>query len=115
MVERVIGCATIASQWGGTKGVRSLSPRPLLLLHGTADEGCGASGSEALYEAYGSEGDRTLHLFKGDDHELSQNRAETIDLLCAFVSKCAGLQQEKKEQDISETSKKQGIERGSSS
>lgn len=90
--ERVVGCATIAAQTAGTEGIRQLAPRPLLLIHGTADRTLRPYCSEKLHGTYGEEGDRTLKLFEGDDHALTQNAAEVEDLLCEFIISCAGLE-----------------------
>lgn len=89
---RVIGCATVASQTAQTDGIRRLSPRPLLLLHGTGDRTLGASCSERLFEMYGSRGDRELRLFDGDDHALTRNSLEAEEVLCNFIMKCAGVE-----------------------
>jgi dienelactone hydrolase len=92
--ERVVGCATVASQMAEAGGIQYLSPRPLLLLHGTADETLSSAYSENLYRAYGPTGDRKIHLFEDDDHALARNTAEAEDMLCKFVMKCAGMETE---------------------
>lgn len=89
---RVVGCATLASQTASTQGITKMSPRPILLLHGTADERLGASCSQSLYEAYGSNGSRTLKLFKGGDHAFTRYAAEAEAMLCDFIMSCAGVQ-----------------------
>lgn len=88
--ERVVGCATIASQTAETDGIEDLSPRPVLLLHGTADKTLSQRCSENLYRAYGPAGDRRIELFEGDDHALSRNALKAEEMLCRFVMKCAG-------------------------
>jgi hypothetical protein len=90
--KRVVGCATVASQIGEAGGIQYLSPRPLLLLHGTADETLSSEYSENLYRAYGPAGDRKIHLFEGDNHALTRNAAEAEDMLCKFIMKCAGME-----------------------
>ncbi|CAI4214158.1 unnamed protein product [Parascedosporium putredinis] len=87
----VIACATVASQTAETKGIRHLAPRPLLLLHGTADRTLSPRCSQQLYYAYGEEGDRKIHLFEGDNHALMQNPMEAEEMLCEFIARCAGL------------------------
>lgn len=88
---RVVGCATVASQTAGTEGIRGLPPRPVLLVHGTADRTLGWGCSERLYEMYGGgEGERRLVLLEGDDHCLSKGAERAEELLWAFVVKCAG-------------------------
>jgi len=88
---RVIGCATIASQTAETEGIRSLAPRPVLLLHGTGDQTLSPSCSESLFTEYGTHGDRILKLFDGDDHALTKNSLIAEQLIGEFVLKCAGL------------------------
>ncbi|KAL8884618.1 MAG: hypothetical protein Q9215_007383, partial [Flavoplaca cf. flavocitrina] len=47
--ERVVGCATVASQTAGTEGIERLAPRPVMLLHGRSDQTLGWWCSESLY------------------------------------------------------------------
>lgn len=89
---RVIGCATVASQTTETDGLKRLSPRPLLLLHGTGDKTLSPSCSERLFKMYGTRGDRELKLFDGDDHALTQNTLTVEEMLCKFIMKCAGVE-----------------------
>ena len=89
--SRVVGCATIASQTADTEGIRDLSPRPLLLLHGTGDRRLRHACSERLYAMYGSNGDRQIKLFAGDDHALTTNSLEAEQLLGGFILRCAGV------------------------
>ncbi|KAF9698070.1 hypothetical protein EKO04_003503 [Ascochyta lentis] len=89
---RIVGCATVASQTAETEGILTLSPKPLLLLHGTGDRTLSKSCSESLYERYGSKGDRHLHLFPNDDHALTKNSLEAEQLIGGFILKCAGIQ-----------------------
>lgn len=90
--ERVRGVATVASQTAGTEGVRKLSPRPVLLLHGTGDTCLSPSCSQSLYRQYGEKGDRELKLFEGDDHGLTRNAVEAERLIFHFAAKCLGLE-----------------------
>ncbi|PYH40797.1 uncharacterized protein BP01DRAFT_408871 [Aspergillus saccharolyticus JOP 1030-1] len=85
--ERVVGIATVASQTAMTSGISKLSPRPLLLLHGTGDTVLSVRCSTALYGQYGSEGSRELKTFPGDDHGLSQNAEEAERLLFRFATR----------------------------
>jgi hypothetical protein len=89
--KRVLGCATVASQTAETEGIRSLAPRSLLLLHGTGDRTLTSSCSERLYTMYGSNGDRVLKMFDGDDHALTRNSLEAEQLIGGFILRCAGL------------------------
>lgn len=95
----IVGCATIAGQTAETSGIRSLYPRPLLLLHGTGDRTLSQRCSESLYESYGSSGNRRLHLFEGDDHALTRNSLLAEEMLCGFIANCAGVPIGDREQD----------------
>jgi predicted esterase len=83
--KRVVGCATVASQTAEMEGIRSLAPRPILLLHGTGDRTLTPSCSERLYSMYGSNGDRELKLFDRDDHALTRNSLEAEQLIGGFI------------------------------
>lgn len=93
--HRVVGCAAIASQTAETDGVRSLAPRPLLLLHGTGDRTLSKSCSERLYAQYGTNGDRVLKLYDGYDHALTRNSLSAEKLIGKFIMNCTGLDVEK--------------------
>lgn len=90
--ERVHGVATIGSQTARTEGVKTLNPRPLLLLHGEKDRVLAPSCSKSLFQSYGSGGDREIRLFPGDDHGLTRHAAEVERKLLAFVGRCFGLE-----------------------
>ncbi|KAM0543717.1 hypothetical protein ACHAPJ_012166 [Fusarium lateritium] len=102
--QRVIGCATVASQTAETEGIRRLAPRPVLLLHGTADQTLSYACSERLFSWYGKGGNRELKLFPDDNHALSRNAKEAEQVLGDFVTRCAGLQ-------VDESEKKTVIDR----
>ncbi|CAJ2500868.1 Uu.00g037210.m01.CDS01 [Anthostomella pinea] len=89
--ERVVGCATVASQTAETEGIRRLAPRPVLLLHGTAEVKLSQACSQRLYAQYGTEGNRQLRLFDGDNHALSVNAPVAETMLLEFTVNCAGL------------------------
>lgn len=89
---RIRGVATIASQTASTAGVAMLSPRPLLLLHGTDDTVLAPSCSETLYRQYGTEGPRELRLLEGDNHGLSNHAPEIEGVLLAFVARVLGFE-----------------------
>ena len=88
--ERLCGVATVASQTASTSGVSKLSPRPLLLLHGTGDRVLSPACSKSLYQSYGTEGPRELKLFEGDDHGLSNHAEEAEELVFMFIAKTLG-------------------------
>ncbi|RAL15904.1 uncharacterized protein BO97DRAFT_403120 [Aspergillus homomorphus CBS 101889] len=90
--ERVVGIATVASQTALTSGIAKLSPRPLLLLHGTGDTVLSSRCSEVLYGQYGTEGVRELKTFPGDDHGLSQNAEEAERLILLFAGRTLGFE-----------------------
>jgi alpha/beta superfamily hydrolase len=95
--DRVVGCATIASQTAETEGVERVAAKslPLLLLHGTDDRTLAHSCSERLLETYqwhAKDDMGFLHLFDGDDHALTKNSAKAEAMLCAFVMRCAGVE-----------------------
>lgn len=90
--DRIIGCATIATQSADTEGIKRIAPTPIMLLHGTGDKTLSPSCSKRLYEMYGDGGNRHIHLFKDDDHVLSRNAKTAEEMLLNFIVGCAGLQ-----------------------
>lgn len=98
--ERVVGCATVASQTAEAQGIRGVSPRPVLLMHGTGDRTLNYTCSERLYEDYGSSGDREIKLFEGDDHALTKNARRAEEYLCGFIMKCAGVEVGGEEREV---------------
>jgi alpha-beta hydrolase superfamily lysophospholipase len=72
----VIGVAALSSQTAGAGQVGSISPRPLLLMHGTADEILPDRCSRDLYRRAGEP--RRLLLYEGCRHGLDQCR-DAID------------------------------------
>jgi dienelactone hydrolase len=97
--QRVVGCATVASQTAETEGIRRLAPRPVLLLHGTGDSTLSPWCSQRLYDMYGNKGDRKLELFEDDNHALSRNAGRAEAMLCEFIARCAGLTIDGKERE----------------
>jgi len=97
--KRVIGCATVASQTAETDGIRSLAPRPVLLLHGKADKTLSPSCSERLYAMYGGKGEKRIHLFDGDDHALTRSALRAEEMLTDFIMECAGTKLAKDERE----------------
>ncbi|RDW58572.1 uncharacterized protein DSM5745_11263 [Aspergillus mulundensis] len=88
--ERICGVATVASQTAQTSGVRKLSPRPMLVLHGSGDTCLSQRCSESLYNQYGEDGSREIKIFKGDNHGLSKNAPEAEGLLLVFAAETLG-------------------------
>ena len=90
--KRVVGCATVASQTAETDGITNVSPRPVLLMHGTGDRTLRYSCSQRLYNQYGASGERELKVFEGDDHALTRNSREAEVRLCDFIMRCVGVE-----------------------
>jgi uncharacterized protein len=67
----------VSSQLYGAHVVAELAPRPLLLLHGTADTILPHECSERLYER--AQEPRTLKLFPGVGHRFSEAPGELLD------------------------------------
>jgi pimeloyl-ACP methyl ester carboxylesterase len=73
----------MSSQTEGTDSAARVSPRKMLLLHGTADEVLPSSCSEEIYaEAHEP---KELRLLKGAGHNLEESRKEVIDLLVRWI------------------------------
>lgn len=51
-----------------------------------------AACSETLYRQYGSEGERELKLFEGDDHGLTEHAPEVEGMLLAFGASVLGFE-----------------------
>ncbi len=74
MVATVIA---VSSQLFGAHTVAELAPRPLLLLHGTADTILPHECSERLYER--AQEPRTLKLFPGVGHRFTEAADELLE------------------------------------
>lgn len=70
----VMGVAALSSQTAGTGQVGDISPRPLLLMHGTADEILPDTCSRNLYQRAGEP--RQLLLYENCRHGLDDCRDE---------------------------------------
>ncbi len=71
--------AAISSQLGGAHMVGELAPRPLLLVHGTADAILSHESSQALFERAGEP--KRLELIKGADHRFSAHGNEVFEIV----------------------------------
>ncbi|KAL2272033.1 hypothetical protein VTJ83DRAFT_1404 [Remersonia thermophila] len=94
---RVVACAAVAGQTAGCEGVARLAPRPLLLLHGSADGtlavGCSHRLERMYKEGMGDRGGRCeLHVFAEDGHTLEKNAEKAEEMLCEFIARCAGVE-----------------------
>jgi alpha/beta superfamily hydrolase len=72
--EAVVAVAALSSQTRGTEAAASLSPRPLLVMHGTADEVLPDACSRDIYER--ARQPKELILYPGCRHGLDQCREE---------------------------------------
>jgi pimeloyl-ACP methyl ester carboxylesterase len=74
----------ISSQLAGAHVIADLSPKPLLLIHGTADTVLPDQCSRMLYKRAGEP--KTLKLFDGADHRLSQVGDELFTLVEEWIA-----------------------------
>ncbi len=84
---QVVGVCALSTQTMGIepREVRSLAPRPLLLIHGTADWRLPPRLSEWVFSIAGD--GRELHLLDGATHSLRQCRDELRSLLLAWIER----------------------------
>ncbi|MGH7863369.1 MAG: alpha/beta hydrolase [Candidatus Binataceae bacterium] len=73
----------LSSQLAGAHLVGDLAPRPLLLIHGTADTILSHESSQALFER--AKEPKELKFFAGADHGLSQAADDVYDLVHRWV------------------------------
>jgi fermentation-respiration switch protein FrsA (DUF1100 family) len=78
-----IGVVAMSSQTAGTGAVDKLSPKPLLLMHGTADEVLPAASSQDIYKR--AMDPKKLLLYPGCKHGLDQCRDEIDADLLAWI------------------------------
>ncbi len=74
----------ISSQLAGAHVVADLQPKPLLLIHGTADEILPPRSSELIYER--AQEPKRLMLFEGADHRLSGKGEELFALVDEWLA-----------------------------
>jgi uncharacterized protein len=74
---------SIASQLAGAHMVADLAPRPLLLVHGTADTILPPDSSRALYER--AREPKTIKLFEGAGHRLTEVADELFELVQDWI------------------------------
>jgi len=77
--EVVTTVIAISSQLAGAHVVGDLQPKPLLLIHGTADTILPDQCSRMLYERAGEP--KTLKLFEGGDHRFTRFGDELFTLV----------------------------------
>jgi hypothetical protein len=90
--EAVIAVAALSSQTAGTDQVAKLSPKPLLLVHGEADEVLPASCSQDIYARAGDP--KELILYPGCLHGLDQCRDDLDRDLTRWLKEVLGLSEE---------------------
>src|SRR5277367_1773533 len=73
----------ISSQLAGAHTVGELAPRPLLLIHGTADTILSHESSQALYDRAGEP--KTIRILPGVGHGLSEASDEVFDLVSDWL------------------------------
>ena len=88
-VPLVAGVVTLATQTAGAMRVDEIAPRPILLVHGTADIRLPPRCSEMLYELAGEP--RELVLIEGATHSLRQAREQVRGLVREFALGVLGL------------------------
>ncbi|HYA35007.1 MAG TPA: alpha/beta hydrolase [Candidatus Binataceae bacterium] len=77
------GVVALSSQLGGAHVVADLAPKPLLLIHGTADTILSHQSSEMLFERAGEP--KTLKLFAGAGHSLKELGDEMTGLVIDWL------------------------------
>jgi uncharacterized protein len=81
--RQVSAVAAISSQLAGAHVVADLAPRPLLLVHGTADTILSHQSSEAIFERAAEP--KTLNLVAGADHRFSAHGDELFELVAGWL------------------------------
>ncbi|MGH8013817.1 MAG: alpha/beta hydrolase [Candidatus Binataceae bacterium] len=81
--EAVTTVIAVSSQLAGAQVVANLKPRPLLLIHGTADTILPDECSKLLYRRASEP--KTLKLFEGAGHRLNEVREELFTTVREWV------------------------------
>ncbi len=84
----VAAVAALSSQRFGTSTVENLAPRPLLLVHGTADTILPPEASQDIYDR--ARQPKRLTLIEGAGHGLMEARDDLIEMLEMFILAMAG-------------------------
>jgi alpha-beta hydrolase superfamily lysophospholipase len=84
----VAAVAALSSQRFGTSTVENLAPRPLLLVHGTADTVLPPQASEDIYDR--ARQPKRLTLLEGAGHGLMEARDDLLEMLEMFIVAMAG-------------------------
>ncbi len=83
----ITSVVAVSSQLSGAHVVGELAPKPLLLIHGTADTVLAHQSSEALYER--AREPKTLKLILGAGHGLVEAADELFDIVEDWLSRAA--------------------------
>jgi hypothetical protein len=86
--ELVSGVAALSPQLYGTRTVKRLSPRPLLLVHGTADTVLDCAASSDIYDR--AREPKRLVLYEEAGHSLTSCADELFDLLRDWLADVVG-------------------------
>jgi hypothetical protein len=87
-VDNVVGVAALSSQTAGTEAADELAPRPLLLVHGEADEILPAACSRDIHRRAGEP--KRLILYPGCRHGLDECRDALDRDLAAWILEVLG-------------------------
>ena len=82
--KRVVAVAALASQTYGATGAARVSPRPLLLVHGTEDERLAPYCSEQIYSW--ARRPKELRFMPGASHSLREAHGELLPLLVDWLT-----------------------------
>ena len=82
--ERVVAVAALASQTYGAAGAARVSPRPLLLVHGTEDERLAPYCSEQIYSW--ARRPKELRFMPRASHSLREAHGELLPLLVDWLA-----------------------------
>ena len=80
---RVVRVATVGAQIAGTGAVGRLAPRPLPVLHGTADPILPDRCARDLYARAAQP--KEVGLYAGDGHGLEHHQTDMLDRLVAWT------------------------------
>jgi alpha/beta superfamily hydrolase len=84
----VSAVAALSSQRFGTSTVENLAPRPLLLVHGTADTVLPPQASEDIYDR--ARQPKRLALIEGASHGLMEAHDDLLEMLEMFIVAMGG-------------------------
>jgi alpha-beta hydrolase superfamily lysophospholipase len=83
--KQVVGVVAMSSQTYGTNLANEVSPRPLLLLHGTADEILPDACSHDIY--FRAKEPKKLHLYEGCRHGLDECHSQVDEDLLNWIQR----------------------------